>query len=245
MNNEKYRVLILDDDLALGELLQEFLQNTNRCIVTHVTTEAEFWEYLGQEVYDILFLDYKLQETTGLDVLLQMGQRGFSVPTVMMTGEGSENVAAKAIQYGALDYLVKGEYSFTSLPPLIQKAVRQREMQKAMQQYLEQIRYQATLLNNMRDAVVVWGLDGKITYWNTAAEQLYGWTAAERLGKLASQVYFPCFDPPIQFSGLNTASSTQLEHRYQLPNGDWIWISTHITPLVNEGETPGSEGLLQ
>src|SRR5512133_1782581 len=121
-----------------------------------------------------------------------MGQAGYSVPTVMMTGEGNEAIAARAIQSGALDYLVKGSYSFTSLPPLIQKAVRLREMQSAMQQYLEQIRYQAMLLDNMRDAVVVWDLEGKINYWNTAAEQLYGASSADRMDQPVAEVYFPC-----------------------------------------------------
>lgn len=236
MNNEKYRVLILDDDYEIGELLKEFLQNTSKCAVTYINSEPDLWDHLAQDSYDILFLDYKLPEANGLDILSQMGQRGYNIPTVMMTGEGSENVAAKSIQYGALDYLVKGEYSFTSLPPLIQKAVRLREMQKAMQQYLDQIRYQATLLNNMRDAVVVWDLDGKISYWNSAAERLYSRTAAERLGKSVYEVYFTCFDPPIELPDLFQTDNYSVEHRYLLPDQTTLWVSSHITSLTSEGE---------
>jgi DNA-binding response OmpR family regulator len=126
MSDEKYRVLILDDDYELGDLLKEYLQKTTRCTVTYITNETDFWEYIRQETYDILFLDYKLQDANGLDILTRMGQQGYTIPTVMMTGEGSENIAARAIQSGALDYLVKGEYSFSALPPLIQKAARLR-----------------------------------------------------------------------------------------------------------------------
>lgn len=234
MDDEKYRVLILDDDYELGILLKEYLQNTNTCIVTYVTAESDFWECLEHETFDILFLDYKLTETTGLNILSQMGQAGINIPTVMMTGEGNENIAARAIQSGALDYLVKGEYSFTALPPLIQKAVRLREMQQEMQQYLEQIRYQAMLLDNMRDAVVVWGMDGIITYWNTAAEQLYGAPAAERLGRRVQDVYFPSVETPYPMSGLSQARGLQVEHRFQLPNNEKIWISAHITALYSE-----------
>src|SRR5512133_2847535 len=173
-----------------------------------------------------------------------MGQAGYSVPTVMMTGEGNEAIAARAIQSGALDYLVKGEYSFTALPPLIQKAVRLREMQRAMQQYLEQVRYQAMLLDNMRDAVLVWGLDGIITYWNAAAEQLFGAPAAERLGRRVSDVYFSSFEPGINLPSFDQSSNVQLEHRFQLPNGDKIWISAHITPLYNEGNKSAPTGYM-
>lgn len=235
MNEDKYRVLILDDDYELGELLQEYLENTHQCAVDYVSSVEEFWSCLKQENFDILFLDYKLPTANGLDILGRMNEAGYTVPTVMMTGEGSESIAARAIQAGALDYLVKGEYAFSSLPPLINKAVRLREMQRAMQQYLEQIRYQALLLDNMRDAVVVWGLDGKITYWNTAAEQLYGAPAFERLGEPVESIYFPCFEPPICSSDLDAAANLQIEHRYQANDQEKIWISTHITRLFNEG----------
>jgi PAS domain S-box-containing protein len=236
MSDEKYRVLILDDDFELGELLKEYLQNTTKCAVTYINSEPEFWDLIRRESYDILFLDYKLApNANGLDILARMGQAGYTIPTVMMTGEGSENIAARAIQSGALDYLVKGEYSFSALPPLIQKAVRLREMQRAMQQYLEQIRFQSMLLDHMRDAVVVWGLDGRITYWNAAAEQLYGTPAADRLDKGVADTYFPLFDPPISAEELAGAGSHQLERRFQLADGEKIWVSAHITGLYGEG----------
>ncbi len=41
---------------------------------------------------------------------------------------------------------------------------------------------QASLLDKAQDAIIVRGLDHRITYWNKSAERLYGWTAAEMLG---------------------------------------------------------------
>jgi PAS domain S-box-containing protein len=48
---------------------------------------------------------------------------------------------------------------------------------------VEQIQFQANLLNAVKQAVVVTDLAGKITYWNAFAEQLYGWSAREALGQ--------------------------------------------------------------
>lgn len=232
-NVEQYRVLILDDDYELGDLLREYLQNTRQCSVTFVTNEADFWDCFENHAYDILFLDYKLPTTNGIEILTRMSHLPRSIPTVMMTGEGSENIAARAMQAGALDYLVKGEYAFTTLPGLIQKAVRQRETQKAMQAYLEQIRYQAMLLDAMRDAVVVWDSQGIITYWNTAAEQLYGASGQERLGKTIDAVYLAFFEAADPGFAAQPTDSTQVEHQYRLPNGDLIWVSNHIAPLFS------------
>jgi len=230
-------VLILDDDVDLGQMLKEYLTTTRRCQVTCINRESDLWNCLQRETFDILFLDYKLPNTNGIEILDRMSQTGFSIPTVMMTGEGSENIAARAIQTGALDYLVKGDYHLDVLLPLIQKAVRLREIERAMQQYLEQVRYQALLLDNMRDAVVVWDLNGVITYWNAAAGQLYGSSSTERLGQRVETSYLPGFDPPLSLAGLQQSGSQQIEHRFVRPNGEWVWTSTHVTTLWNQGNS--------
>jgi PAS domain S-box-containing protein len=47
----------------------------------------------------------------------------------------------------------------------------------------ERIHEQAALLDEAQDAILVKGLEGRITYWNKSAERLHGWTAAEALGR--------------------------------------------------------------
>lgn len=234
MTDTRYRILILDDDAALGEMLSEFLTNTGQCSVIVLNTEVDFWEQIQRDsAFDILFLDYRLSsQTTGLDVLTRMGQAGITIPTVMMTGEGSEMIAAKAIQSGAMDYLVKADYNFSGLLPLVEKAVRMRQMQQAMQRYLDQIRYQSLLLDAMRDAVVVWDTTGTITYWNNAAEALYGAPAAERLGQPVASFFFPYFTPNILAQQVEQAGNLQIEHRYCLPGGRQTWVSSHFTTLL-------------
>jgi two-component system cell cycle sensor histidine kinase/response regulator CckA len=46
----------------------------------------------------------------------------------------------------------------------------------------------ASLLDLSRDAILVCGLDHRITYWNKSAERLYGWTAAEAIGRLMADL---------------------------------------------------------
>jgi two-component system cell cycle sensor histidine kinase/response regulator CckA len=47
----------------------------------------------------------------------------------------------------------------------------------------EQLREQATLLDNAQDAILVRGLDDKFRFWNKSAERIYGWSAAEVIGR--------------------------------------------------------------
>src|SRR5205085_1581667 len=47
----------------------------------------------------------------------------------------------------------------------------------------EALRFQAHLLNTVEQAVIATDPDGRITYWNSFAEKLYGWSAAEAVGR--------------------------------------------------------------
>ncbi|PYJ86557.1 MAG: hybrid sensor histidine kinase/response regulator [Verrucomicrobia bacterium] len=54
----------------------------------------------------------------------------------------------------------------------------------------EQIREQAALLDKAQDAICVTDMEQRILYWNRSAEALYGWTAAESLGKYTNELLF-------------------------------------------------------
>jgi two-component system cell cycle sensor histidine kinase/response regulator CckA len=54
----------------------------------------------------------------------------------------------------------------------------------------EEIRRQAALLDEAHDAIMVRDLDDKIVYWSKGAERIYGWTAAEAIGKDATKLFF-------------------------------------------------------
>jgi PAS domain S-box-containing protein len=59
------------------------------------------------------------------------------------------------------------------------------------QQAEERIAFQASLLDQVHNAVVAAGLDGKIIYWNKAAQNLYRWAANEVIGKSIFEVTVP------------------------------------------------------
>ena len=54
----------------------------------------------------------------------------------------------------------------------------------------EHVREQAALLDKAQDAIFVLDSDDRITYWNNSAERIYGWTAAEAVGKTSIELLF-------------------------------------------------------
>src|SRR3974390_3532777 len=62
---------------------------------------------------------------------------------------------------------------------------------------LQRVREQAALLDIASDAIMVLDLEGKVLYWNHAAEKLYGWPVEEALGHNAHRLFFE--EVPSQF----------------------------------------------
>ncbi len=228
---DPFQVLIADDDVAQTDMVWEYLRLAGIPNIQVVHNIKNLIERMDIGGVDIVLLDYRLPDGTGLQALDQMSAKGFQTPVIMVTGQGDERVAVQALQRGAVDYVLKtGDYLIT-LPSLIRKTVQASQLQLSIQRSLEKIRYQALLLNNVRDAVVVWDLEGRITYWNPAAEGLYGFSAQERVGQLVSEVYLTAFNPPIRLLGPEQTTGHYIERQYQTPSGRTIWVSSRMAVL--------------
>ncbi|MBN1147216.1 MAG: PAS domain S-box protein, partial [Anaerolineales bacterium] len=229
-----YRILIVDDDDAQAEMMGEFLRISGFSEIDRAADIHSLWQRLQDNAYEIMLLDYKLPDGTGLDVLDQMGERNHEIPVVMITGQGDERIAAQAIQRGASDYLLKSTDYLLTLPALIRKTVRAHDLKLSVKRSLEQIRYQAMLLDNVRDAIVVWDMSGRITYWNPAAAALFGWSAEERLGRLVSQIYLQTFTPAITLPRQGNGGNQHVLRKCLNRQGQSVWVSSRLSALSDK-----------
>ncbi|MHC4697276.1 MAG: sigma-54-dependent transcriptional regulator [Planctomycetota bacterium] len=102
----KVRVLIVEDEkLIRWSLRQKF--EAREYEVTDVETGGEGLEALEADVYDLVMLDYKLPDMTGLDVLRTLRRSDDDVVVIMMTAFSSIESAVDAIKLGAYDYITK------------------------------------------------------------------------------------------------------------------------------------------
>jgi PAS domain S-box-containing protein len=70
---------------------------------------------------------------------------------------------------------------------------------------------QASLLNLTHDTILVTDMGGVITYWNRGAQELYGWTADEALGKRAHDLLHTIFPAPLEEINANLLRSGRWE----------------------------------
>jgi PAS domain S-box-containing protein len=236
--NSQYSILILEDDDAQVELVSEYLRVHLGCKVDAAYTGKQFWQLLEKNDYSVIFMDYRLPDTNGLETLREISRRHIRIPVVMITGEGNEMVAARSIQEGALDYLVKGQYPISRLATVVEKAVSTRKLQDAVIDSVAKIRYQSILLDNVRDAVVVWDASGKITFWNPAAFLLFGIKPDEAIGKSVNSIYLNAFNPPIQIPAMGDTSGLEIERQFINAKGQMRWISSRVS-VLRDDEKPG------
>lgn len=124
-------LLIADDDpdhLALAQLaLEEGLED---CVVQAAESGRKVLDAFAERRFDVVLLDYRLPDVDGLTVLAELRQRIKPSPIViLLTGLGSEEVAAAALRLGADDYLPKvGNYT-ALLPTVVARARHRRHLE--------------------------------------------------------------------------------------------------------------------
>ena len=100
------RVLVVDDEEALAELIAGMLAETGYEVrVAHSVSEAK--SLLARQEFDVALLDMHLPDGTGEDILLRMSDEGLSTEAIMLTGDRDITSAVQAMKLGASDYLVK------------------------------------------------------------------------------------------------------------------------------------------
>ncbi len=117
MKNEKLTIMAVDDDAADLEMLKWQCDRISDWKVSVLPFED--WESarpnLQKASFDLICLDYFMGEITALEILQEIRGTGDHRPIIIMSGQGSESLAAELTRNGADDYLVKGRITAEAL----------------------------------------------------------------------------------------------------------------------------------
>ncbi|MDE3058279.1 MAG: response regulator [Bacteroidota bacterium] len=116
---EHVQVLIIDDESAFAEIVAQELRSENCYHVAIADSGKEGIEQLSYGKFDAVFLDYRLGDITGLQVLEWMSEQKMETPVIMMTAAGSDEVAVEAMKLGAYDYVRKEHLELSHIPILV------------------------------------------------------------------------------------------------------------------------------
>ena len=252
------RILIVDDDVGQADMLMEYLHISGFEHVDLVESIRDLWRKLkekedavsaatgddtegreakgrdakGRDAYEIILLDYMLPDGTGLDVLKQLPERDCQIPVIMVTGQGSERIAAQAIQNGAADYLIKTGGYLMTIPALIKKTLDAQELKLSIQRSLQALResearYRAIVEDYQTELICRFKPNGALTFVNEVYCRYFNQPRDELIGM--NFLYFvPEAERPKIIQHLASFGPHKhvatLEHRVTLANQEIRWL---------------------
>jgi len=189
-----YRSLLLvQDDCADAESVRAALSKTTDAWtqVIWVKTCAAAVHCLAAGVarettIAAILVDLVLPDCQGLATCERIFAAAPQIPTLVLCAADQEEVAKQAVQKGAQDYLLKGRLDDYLLPKVLANMIDRAANAEAL--FAEKERAEVTL-NSIGDAVMSCDIAGKVTYLNTVAERLTGWTRAEAAGLPLEEVF--------------------------------------------------------
>ena len=218
------RILLLEDSPADAELSERELRKAGIAFTSlRVETRVAFVAALDTFRPDLILADYSLPEFDGLQALAIVRERSPDLPYIFVTGAMGEEQAVESIKQGATDYLLKDR--LTRLSAAVQQAL---ERSKARQQQSESEEKFRKITESAQDAIIMMGADQRISFWNAAAEQIFGYTAVEAIG----QDLHALVAPP----AARAAFKKGLQHYFESGEGPVIDKVTEVTALRKGGE---------
>ncbi|MEM9539703.1 MAG: PAS domain S-box protein [Cyanobacteria bacterium P01_E01_bin.42] len=154
-DNTSYKILLVEDNLIDMRLLKILLLNIANFAfeLTCVKTLNEAIAHLKRDRFDGILLDLFLPDCRGLETLTRLKQESLASrssaaenvgwqtlpPIVVLTGLEDEDIALKAIQTGAQDYLLKGELSSRLLIRTLHYSIERSKIEELLRQASEEL----------------------------------------------------------------------------------------------------------
>lgn len=183
MNTQSASVLLIDDDVALLEMIKLMSERSREMTIQTAQSAKEALTTLAQKTFDVIIVDYDMPEISGIEFLKILRKHGDTTPIILFTGRGGEYAAIEALNNGANFLLKKGEdprHQFRDLVVMVRKAMDRSAMGRALGTTQKII---ADMINFSSDPSFAIDRDGKVVAWNDSMEQLTDVPATAIMGK--------------------------------------------------------------
>lgn len=148
MRLEPLTILILDDNSADRDAMRRLLErwNPHRYVVVEESSAESAIERMRNTPPDCIITEYHLPDMDWVEFVAKIRQPGLSdCAVVVVTGSGSEAIAARSIKSGAHDYLSKQDLTSEDLVHAIEKAI-ERAIERAIEKATEKAASEARAL---------------------------------------------------------------------------------------------------
>lgn len=249
---EVARILIVDDDASLRRTLPHILAGAHREFDTADCVHAAIAQ-LEAGIFDLIVLDYRLPDATGLAVLDWLSEHEREEAVIMISGEDAIDAVIGALRRGADDF-VRKPYHVAQLQRAVQNALHKRVLERANRAMGERLRASERLhrflVESSPDLIFTLDAQGRFNYVNPRIEELLGFRRNQLLNQpFASLVLSEDSDriaSVLDAQHTRPDTSFTLELRLRKATDTAAGVSGHLAvalqgiPMLGRGE--GTEG---
>ncbi len=152
--SEILKILIVDDDEIDRMAVRRALKLVDGTMeITEAEDSASASSAFKTQDFDCAFIDYRLPDTDGLELIRKLRGSGVNTPLIVLTGQADDQIAVDLMKAGASDYLSKYKISPAGLIKTLQNAIRihqaEQEAAIANEQKIELARQKDDFVSRM------------------------------------------------------------------------------------------------
>jgi PAS domain S-box-containing protein len=178
------KILVVDDSREMRDLIVNYILRPNGYTPLVADNGLAGMNLARQSAPDLIVADMKMPEMTGLELAQMVSRENLGIPVILVTAEGSEELAKLALRSGVADYIIKPfneeellgaiRRTLDAVQTLREHARMQGELAAAHQAAVQRLNELETLANVGRDVTAVLNIDQVLTKLVEAAVNLTG-----------------------------------------------------------------------
>ncbi len=241
-----YKVLVVDDNIHNSKLIEGILlADTVKYDIYFAEDGMKGFEKARKIVPDLILLDMRMPELSGLDCLkmIQADDNLREIPVIFITAYKTDDNFAEAFKHGAFDFITK-PIDINELRSRINKALSigqtLQRIRTKMTLYEEErlmLKERATITDKAPNSFVIIDASGNLEWANEGFERLHEVSFEDFKSLYGSNIFdikmYKDFTREAR-QCLATKKATNIEAKYQLPNGNKKWFQIFMTPQLNE-----------